>query len=144
MLVVNAAVAATRAGHDVVLYTSHHDEGRCFKETTREGANKPPDTDVPHGRISFARSWSGGLGVVLSDLSVPMPAGGINKMFYLSRLPPGFWFCWPFDCCFAPTRRDAINASVVVLVFFQPVVMCDITCLPYGCFVIRCGWCCGF
>lgn len=39
MLVVNAAVAARRAGHDVVVYTSHHDEGRCFKETTGEGGS---------------------------------------------------------------------------------------------------------
>ncbi len=37
MLVVNAAVAARRAGHDVVIYTSHHDESRCFKETTAQG-----------------------------------------------------------------------------------------------------------
>ncbi|CAN0249147.1 unnamed protein product [Ectocarpus fasciculatus] len=39
MLVVNAAVAARRAGHDVVIYTSHHDESRCFKETTGQGGS---------------------------------------------------------------------------------------------------------
>lgn len=37
MLVVNAAVAAKRAGHEVVVYTSHHDVNRCFEETKEEG-----------------------------------------------------------------------------------------------------------
>lgn len=45
MLVVNAAVAARRAGHEVVIYTSHHDESRCFKETTGEGEG------TLHGRV---------------------------------------------------------------------------------------------
>eukprot|EP00903_Cladosiphon_okamuranus_P011026 g10414.t1 len=49
MLVVNAAVAARRAGHDVVIYTSHHDEGRCFKETTRHG--------VLAGRVLVRGDW---------------------------------------------------------------------------------------
>eukprot|EP00752_Nemacystus_decipiens_P011475 g10188.t1 len=49
MLVVNAAVAARRAGHDVVIYTSHHDEGRCFKETTGDG--------VLGGRIRVRGDW---------------------------------------------------------------------------------------
>ncbi|CAM9228333.1 unnamed protein product [Ectocarpus sp. 6 AP-2014] len=49
MLVVNAAVAACRAGHDVVIYTSHHDESRCFKETTGQG--------VLAGRIRVRGDW---------------------------------------------------------------------------------------
>ncbi|CAM9700600.1 unnamed protein product [Ectocarpus sp. 4 AP-2014] len=49
MLVVNAAVAACRAGHDVVIYTSHHDESRCFKETTGPG--------VLAGRIRVRGDW---------------------------------------------------------------------------------------
>ncbi|CAM9954708.1 unnamed protein product [Pylaiella littoralis] len=49
MLVVNAAVAARRAGHEVVIYTSHHDESRCFKETTGEG--------VLAGRIRVRGGW---------------------------------------------------------------------------------------
>eukprot|EP00904_Undaria_pinnatifida_P012594 jgi/Undpi1/8465/HiC_scaffold_25.g10932.m1 len=38
MLVVNAAMAALQAGHEVVIYTSHHDKGRCFRDTTGDGA----------------------------------------------------------------------------------------------------------
>ncbi|CAM9218678.1 unnamed protein product [Ectocarpus sp. 12 AP-2014] len=49
MLVVNAAVAACRAGHDVVIYTSHHDGSRCFKETTGQG--------VLAGRIRVRGDW---------------------------------------------------------------------------------------
>ncbi|CAM9100504.1 unnamed protein product, partial [Scytosiphon promiscuus] len=49
MLVVNAAVAAKRAGHEVVVYTSHHDETRCFKETKKEG--------VLGGRIRVRGDW---------------------------------------------------------------------------------------
>lgn len=37
MLVVNAAVAAINAGHDVIIYTSHHDNDRCFRDTTGDG-----------------------------------------------------------------------------------------------------------
>lgn len=37
MLVVNAAVAAKQAGHDVVIYTSHHDPDRCFQDTKEDG-----------------------------------------------------------------------------------------------------------
>ena len=37
MLVVNAAMAALQAGHEVVIYTSHHDKGRCFRDTTGDG-----------------------------------------------------------------------------------------------------------
>ena len=37
MLVVNAAVAAMKAGHDVTIYTSHHDGRRCFRDTTGDG-----------------------------------------------------------------------------------------------------------
>ncbi|CAM9888745.1 unnamed protein product [Choristocarpus tenellus] len=37
MLVVNAAVAAVRSGHEVLIHTSHHDPHRCFQETTGNG-----------------------------------------------------------------------------------------------------------
>lgn len=36
MLVVNIACALLELGHDVKIYTSHHDESRCF-EATRKG-----------------------------------------------------------------------------------------------------------
>ncbi|CAM9407532.1 unnamed protein product [Ascophyllum nodosum] len=37
MLVVNSAVAAKRSGHSVLVYTSHHDQRRCFRETKGGG-----------------------------------------------------------------------------------------------------------
>lgn len=54
MLVVNAAVAARRAGHDVVIYTSHHDETRCFKETTAEGVFSRHARSFTRGRGGHA------------------------------------------------------------------------------------------
>ncbi len=36
-LVVNAAVCLLNMGHDVKIYTSHHDQNHCFGETKGEG-----------------------------------------------------------------------------------------------------------
>ncbi len=36
-LVVNAAVCLLNMGHDVMIYTSHHDQSHCFEETKGEG-----------------------------------------------------------------------------------------------------------
>ena len=37
-LIVNAAVAALERGHEVALYTTHHDPKHCFAETKGDGA----------------------------------------------------------------------------------------------------------
>jgi alpha-1,3/alpha-1,6-mannosyltransferase len=38
-LVVDAAVAAQSKGHQVTIYTSHHDANHCFEET-KDGKNR--------------------------------------------------------------------------------------------------------
>ncbi|CAN0387622.1 unnamed protein product [Discosporangium mesarthrocarpum] len=43
MLVVNAAVAAVKAGHEVSIYTAHHDPKRCFQQTTGDGEKAIPE-----------------------------------------------------------------------------------------------------
>lgn len=57
MLVVNAALAAKTAGHEVVIYTSHHDPNRCFRDTTGNGEKR--DIWLP----VFASCDDEGLGV---------------------------------------------------------------------------------
>ena len=37
MLVVNVACAMKLLGHDVKIFTSHHDENRCFEVTKKGG-----------------------------------------------------------------------------------------------------------
>jgi glycosyltransferase involved in cell wall biosynthesis len=36
-LVVNAAVALQKKGHEITMYTAHHDKSHCFPETTGDG-----------------------------------------------------------------------------------------------------------
>jgi hypothetical protein len=36
-LVVNVASALLEMGHDIKIYTSHHDKNRCFEETSVTG-----------------------------------------------------------------------------------------------------------
>ncbi len=36
-LVVNAAMCLLNMGHDIKIYTSHHDQNHCFGETKGEG-----------------------------------------------------------------------------------------------------------
>jgi alpha-1,3/alpha-1,6-mannosyltransferase len=41
-LVVDAAVGLKERGHQVVMYTSHHDKNHCFEET-RDGKVQLPE-----------------------------------------------------------------------------------------------------
>lgn len=114
MLVVNAAVAARRAGHDVVIYTSHHDEGRCFKETTGQGANERLKNRARFGSVGILNFHS----EVVCDEALRwvlvifgyFPRAGGNHDDVL--------------CC--PLRLASLVASLLLL---QPTLVCVILVL---------------
>ena len=44
-LIVNAALALQQKGHEITIYTAHHDRGHCFQET-KDGGTRIVDN--PH------------------------------------------------------------------------------------------------
>ena len=58
-LILDAVLELQAAGHDVQLFTAHHETGRCFKETLVGALRSAPPAVTAHARLQTANAHRG-------------------------------------------------------------------------------------